>query len=191
MSSEQSRADQRAFRRWTLQWSEELAGCGLPLSVWERYENWLHFLDHGYVDSSDFDLAQLSPAELRQLAELVKSWRGDRSETDVERWILAVERERLKARHEPLFRELVAYFYRMDPMQRRLGSNRDQYEPEVGTILPRVFDLDSAGPVARVVEEEIHRWWKDGIRSEHVSYDDLATGILEIMERHGKGRPRA
>ena len=194
MRRKPSPTDNRDFRRWMLARSEQLAQCGLPLHVWESQDNWVYFLDHSYlphdVDPSGFDLEQLSPTQLRELADLVRAWRGDGFELDVEGTILAVERKRLKARHPRLFADLAAYLYTRDPMQRRLGSNRDQYEPVVGTILPRVFDLDSVTDAAQVIRDELRRWWKDDIRADDVTCEELATGILAILERHRKGRPR-
>jgi hypothetical protein len=162
------------------------------LHVWESQDNWVYFLDHSYlphdVDPSGFELEQLSPTQLRELADLVRDWRGDGYALYVEGTILAVERGRLKARHPRLFADLAAYLYTRDPMQRRLGSNRDQYEPEVGTILPRLFDVDSVTDAATVIEDEFRRWWKDDIRSEDVTCEGLANGMLAILQRHRKSR---
>src|SRR5262245_61945824 len=191
MPFDRAHEERRAFRRWTTAERERLAASGIPLAFWESYENWRYFLEHSDLpyegDPGRFDLAELSSVQLEELTGLIRSWRNDESETDAERRILAIQRSRLKAEHEDLFDDLAAYFLDADPMERNLGSYGDEYEPEVGTILPRVRGLDSVAPIAAVLRQELARWWNRDIRSDGPSYEEMAAGVLTILERH---RPR-
>ena len=65
----------------------------------------------------------------------------------------------VKAKFGPLFDEISAILFRHDPMRVNFGSNTDEYDPEVGTILPRLKDCRSVRDVQKVVYEECGRWF--------------------------------
>lgn len=93
------------------------------------------------------------------------------------------ERKRLKREYEGLFTDLSAYLFQADPMGLNYEINPDEYDPEVGTILPRVLQLDTVGEIADVVREEFNRWFGEPAiyRS---TYEDLAADILTIVRRY-------
>lgn len=100
----------------------------------------------------------------------------------------SVERQRLKRDYAGMFDDLAAYLYEYDPMGLNYGINPDEYEPEVGTILPRVLDAQSAADVVVVVREEFERWFGPPLRIETATYEDLADGIFAIVERYRSRR---
>lgn len=101
-----------------------------------------------------------------------------------DRVLEAVERRRLKREYTGLFEELTAYLYEQDPMGLNFGINPDEYECEVGTILPRIFEAESPAEVDLIVREEFERWFGPRLRIENATYDDLAHGILRILDRY-------
>ena len=66
----------------------------------------------------------------------------------------------VKAKFGPLFDEVSAILFRHDPMHINYGSNTDEYDPEVGTILPRLKQCRSA----RDVQESSMRSARAGLR---------------------------
>jgi hypothetical protein len=56
--------------------------------------------------------------------------------------------------------------------------NTDEYEPEAGTILPRLHNCKSADDVNRVVREEFLRWF-DGTAAFPDRYQKLSERIWE------------
>jgi hypothetical protein len=65
-----------------------------------------------------------------------------------------------KDRQAELYEQLVQIFYRHDPIGLAyLGAPSGEYEPEVGTILPRLAGANSAEDVTRIVYEEFGRWF--------------------------------
>jgi len=72
--------------------------------------------------------------------------------------ILDVKR-RLKARYDELYADVAALLFRHDPIGINFEDNTDEFEPEAGTILPRLRDGQSASDVTRVVHEGFERWF--------------------------------
>lgn len=92
-------------------------------------------------------------------------------------------RKRLKREYEGLFVDLSKYLFETDPMGINFEINPDEYDPEVGTILPRILELDTADEIAKVLREEFNRWFGDPAiyRS---TYEDLAADVLTILRRY-------
>lgn len=101
-----------------------------------------------------------------------------------DRVLEAIERRRLKREYRDLFADLAAFFFEMDPAGINYGINPDEYEGEVGTILPRVFDSDSVAEITPIIREEFDRWFGQGIRVERATYEELAEGVLQILRRY-------
>lgn len=96
---------------------------------------------------------------------------------------IIAERQRLKAEYRELFDEVAALLFRHDPVGINFDDNTDEYEPEVGTILPRLRSCHSAEDVRRVVHQEFTRWFDaDIVGSEH-HYDKIAKEIWERWQK--------
>jgi hypothetical protein len=93
------------------------------------------------------------------------------------------ERHRLKERYGVLFTETTALLFRHDPMEINYGSNVDEYDSEVGTILPRLRECNSATGVRRVVHEEFVRWFGSDDAGTEEHYTTIATEIWELEQR--------
>ena len=95
---------------------------------------------------------------------------------------IRAERKRLKARFRELFEATAALFFRHDPIGIAFGSS-DEYEPEVGTVLPRLCACRSEADVCRVLHEEFVRWFgADGAGSpEH--YQQVAIELWSLWRK--------
>jgi hypothetical protein len=94
------------------------------------------------------------------------------------------ERRRLKREYSALFEDLSALLYHLDPMGLNFGFNPDEYEPEVGTILPRVIQLETASDVESVIREEFAGWFGADCRIEGATYEELGVEVLALLNRY-------
>jgi hypothetical protein len=94
------------------------------------------------------------------------------------------ECKRLKQEYTALFEDLSALLYRLDPAGVNYEINPDEYEPEVGTILPRVKELETVEDIEKVIREELEHWVGGGVRMERATYEELAVEVLALLERY-------
>jgi hypothetical protein len=65
-----------------------------------------------------------------------------------------------KESYRELYEQLVQILHRHDPIGLiRLGAPHDEYELEVGTIVPRLQSAANAEDVTRIIYEEFSRWF--------------------------------
>jgi hypothetical protein len=70
---------------------------------------------------------------------------------------IRAQRAELRRIYGDLFEAVSAILFRRDPMGINFVENTDEYEPEVGTILPRLRTCMTEADVRRVVHEEFSR----------------------------------
>ena len=68
-------------------------------------------------------------------------------------------REELKQRYGVAYQRVSNILFTEDPIGINFEDNTDEYEPEVGTILPRLRDCRSVDDVGRIVHEEFVQWF--------------------------------
>lgn len=87
------------------------------------------------------------------------------------------ERAARKLKYKVLFESVSAILFKADLIGINFESNADEYDPEVGTILPRLGQAKSVRDVALVVHEEFCRWFsvEESFYFEH--YQDVAEQI--------------
>jgi hypothetical protein len=93
------------------------------------------------------------------------------------------ERRLLKAQYGKLFDAVSALLFRHDPVGINYETNDDEYELEVGTILPRLRGCSSVEDVRRVVFEEFVRWFGAETAGSEEQYAKLSTEIWEHWKR--------
>ena len=96
---------------------------------------------------------------------------------------IADERRRLKAEYGALFDAMAALLFRYDPIGINFGTNTDEYEPEVRTILPRLKDCRTEADVTCVVYEEFVQWFGDAGPMER--YEQIGSEIWELWQKQG------
>ena len=82
-------------------------------------------------------------------------------------------------------REAVAQALReADPLRLLAsGAPDDEYDVEVGTIVPRLCEAASAADVRRIVHGEFVRWFDASIAGAPENYDDAARRIWTLLQR--------
>jgi len=95
------------------------------------------------------------------------------------------ERRQLKTQYTGLFDSVAALLFRHDPIGISFEDNTDEYEAEVGTILPRLQTCHSVEDVLRVVHEEFVRWFDDDITDgSKESYKEIAAEIWRLWNEY-------
>jgi hypothetical protein len=82
-----------------------------------------------------------------------------------------------------LFDSTAALLLRHDPIGINFDDNADEYEPEAGTILPRLRGCRSANDVRRVVHEEFVRCFEAGTAGEEERYSAIASEIWPLWQK--------
>jgi hypothetical protein len=73
--------------------------------------------------------------------------------------------------------------YRHDPVGvAGAGAPEDEYEPEVGTILPKLQRAKSVEDVRRVVHAEFVSWFDEVTAGREEAYSDIAKEIWELLK---------
>ena len=100
------------------------------------------------------------------------------------------ERRQLKAEYGDLFDSVAKLLFRHDPIGIAFENpNTDEYEPEAGTILPRLQTCESASDVNRVVHQEFVRWFDEGNAGPEEGYAQIASEIWELWQPYRHRSP--
>jgi hypothetical protein len=86
-------------------------------------------------------------------------------------------RGELKRRYGVAYERLSNILVTEDPVGINFEENTDEYEPEVGTILPRLCDCRSAEDVRQVVHEEFVRWFDVSTAGPSEKYQAIAMRV--------------
>lgn len=86
-------------------------------------------------------------------------------------------RAELKRRYCVAFERASKILFTEDPVGINFEENTDEYEPEVGTILPRLHACQSVDDVQKVVHEEFVKWFDDSIAGPLDRYGAVASRI--------------
>ena len=97
------------------------------------------------------------------------------------------ERAALKRQHHDLFSALSKLLFEADPVGINFDFNIDEYEPEVGTILPRLLSASSVEDVHTIVYEEFLRWFNHGTAGPKEAYAEVSSRIWELLRNYEKG----
>jgi hypothetical protein len=92
-------------------------------------------------------------------------------------------RRPLRKQYDELHDVVLRAFNESDPMELlSAGAPADQYESEVGAILPRLRTASSRVDVLRILDEEFAEWFANG-SSESAVFERPAAQIWEYLER--------
>lgn len=88
-----------------------------------------------------------------------------------------------RLRYLSLHRGLTELLYRHDPVGlAAVGAPKDEYEPEVGTIIPRLKDANGPDDVRRIVHQEFLRWFgAEEQAGPESAYRDIAQEIWDKL----------
>ncbi|MRX11172.1 hypothetical protein GJ697_25435 [Pseudoduganella sp. FT25W] len=100
--------------------------------------------------------------------------------------MLDIEAEKRKAvqlEYPELFDALSSLLFKTDPMSINFETNTDEYEPEVGTIIPRLKLAQSETDVQQIVHEEFCRWFTSQAAGSTEKYRGIAAQIWAEWRR--------
>jgi len=100
-----------------------------------------------------------------------------------EREQILEERRRLKKQYGELFDAVSALLFRYDPISINFETNTDEYDPEAGTILPRLRNCETATDVQQVVHEEFVRWFGCDNAGPKEHYSRIAEEIWQLWNK--------
>jgi hypothetical protein len=69
------------------------------------------------------------------------------------------------------------------------GAPDDEYEPKVGTILPRLSEAHTVDDVRRVLHDEFGRWFGADVAGLAANYAVAAQRIWDEWSRHAMAEP--
>ncbi len=92
------------------------------------------------------------------------------------------ERRMMKTMYGELFDATAALLFRHDPIGINFDDNTDEYEPEVGTILPRLKSCLSENDVCRVVHEEFEQWFGIDAGTQK-RYEPIAAELWQLWQK--------
>jgi hypothetical protein len=93
------------------------------------------------------------------------------------------ERRQLRKKYGELFDSTAVLLFRHDPIGINFENNADEYDPEAGTILPRLGGCGSADDVRRVVHEEFVRWFEASNAGPEERYSAIASDIWQLWQK--------
>lgn len=90
------------------------------------------------------------------------------------------ERKALKEQYGALFDRISSALFEADPVGINFETNTDEYDPEVGTIIPRLKHAASAHDVEAIIHEEFCRWFSLEDAGPKKQYRLVATRVWEF-----------
>jgi hypothetical protein len=101
----------------------------------------------------------------------------------------AWRRKKTQQKYGGLFQEASMILFRNDPIGVSSEDNTDEYDPEVGTILPRMPQCSSANEVRRVVFEEFQKWFTPEVAGDEMRYEEIAKELWALWSKsRSRGR---
>ena len=85
----------------------------------------------------------------------------------------------LKREYGVAYQRLSEIFFDEDPIGINFRENTDEYEPEVGSIVPRLRECRSQEDVRRIVHEDFVRWFDVVTAGPAAKYATIANRIWE------------
>jgi hypothetical protein len=93
------------------------------------------------------------------------------------------ERRQLRAQYGLLFDSVAALLFRHDPIGIAFDNeNIDEYEPEAGTILPRLRSCESPADALRAIHEEFVRWFDADTAGPEERYAEIASETWQLWQ---------
>ena len=97
---------------------------------------------------------------------------------------MTVERDALKRQYGKLFAAISEVLFEADPMGINFEINTDEYEPEVGTIIPRLSSAQSAEDVQAIIHEEFGRWFYPVATGPREKYAAVSAKIWSLWLKY-------
>ena len=106
-------------------------------------------------------------------------WLDDKTASWIENERAA--RETLRSESPDLFASVSAILFECDPIGINFEDNTDEYDPEAGSIIPRLSDCSSEADTRKMIHEEFTRWFSDTAGDEN-RYTECARKIWQLWQ---------
>lgn len=93
-------------------------------------------------------------------------------------------RTRMRQEYGALFDTLSAILFDADPAGINFESNTDEYDPEVGTILPRLKEAGTQADVMQIMHEEFCRWFDAETAGPLDAYREISAKFWVEWQRY-------
>ncbi len=93
------------------------------------------------------------------------------------------KRKKIRIEYRKFYADVSNILFTHDPIGINFETNTDEYEPEVGTILPKLKMCNSSEEVLNMVHKEFQKWFDEDIAGEKSRYKKIAEEIWELYQR--------
>ena len=95
----------------------------------------------------------------------------------------------LRHGYRQLFETVSEILFRHDPMHLSSDDNPGEYDPEAGTILPRLQTCTSAAEARRLIHREFSRWFDTDSVGLEETYEPIAQEVWTAWEKFQQEHP--
>jgi hypothetical protein len=99
---------------------------------------------------------------------------------------MSSDRKAIKKQYGKLFDEISAALFESDMIGINFGDNTDEYDPEAGTIIPRLKTAKGADDVEIIINEEFIRWFGQEYSSRNNEYKLVSEKIWTLWSEFDK-----
>ncbi|MFZ1598895.1 MAG: hypothetical protein WAW26_23860 [Anaerolineae bacterium] len=100
-----------------------------------------------------------------------------------------VAREAVRAEDPQFFAAISTMIFEADPIGINFTINTDEYDPEAGTVIPRLSACQTADDVTAVLYEEFTKWFGTEIAGNRADYVELARNLWTLSQERAANRP--
>lgn len=79
---------------------------------------------------------------------------------------------------------MLEILFRNDPIGINFEINTDEYEPEVGTILPRLKEARSPEDLQKIIHQEFVSWFDADIAGPKVKYAKITQEVWDAYKKN-------
>lgn len=94
-----------------------------------------------------------------------------------------VDREKIQQIDSQFFAAVSNALFQHDPIKINFQINTDEYDPEAGTVIPRLENCSSVYDVVTVLHEEFVLWFGSGVAGERSRYVGAAKDIWNLFQQ--------
>jgi hypothetical protein len=161
---------------------------GWPYLVWEEVNlnSVPTLLESRLLDKFDMICANTPRGRPGYYGSMSGGWPlSTQIKTRLTRW----RRSYVKRRYANLFNEASAVLSKYDPIGINFEDNPDKYDPEVGTILPRLSGCHSSTGARKIVFEEFCKWFGPETAGDEKRYGVIAEELWLLRSAHRGSSP--